>query len=97
MCTLEVTRSMKSTQNRVSTPHTVKQPKVTIRKADTVTQNKPANSTNTVMNAEKMTSNVKTIIKKTTAVEKLDESSNNNDTMRRSSRLASKPSKNYKC
>lgn len=84
-------------QNRVATPHVIKTSKVNDNKVVVEFQNDNTYSSST--NAKE--ANSKNTLKTKSKIpvrEKLVVTSDNNDhTIRRSSRLANKPSKNYKC
>lgn len=91
---LENTNLKKSIQDRIPTPHTLKTFKVNQNNV-VVPQNNPTNLIKTKSSENKIKS-IKKPKEKAIEVENL-ESTQNNSTVRRSSRLAKKPSKNYKC
>lgn len=94
MFILENINLKKSIQDRIPTPHTLKSFKVNQNNV-VAPQNNPSN----LLKAKGAENEMKSIKKsKEKAIEMKNlESTQNNSSVRRSSRLAKKPSKNYKC
>lgn len=90
MYILENANFKKSIQDRIPTPHTLK-----VNRKNVISQNNPTNLIK-AKGPENKTKSINKAMTKTTKVENL-ESTQNNCSVRRSSRLAKKPSKNYKC
>jgi len=89
----------KNIQNRVVTPHVIKTSKVSqnnvVRSQNNPTGSSTTNQTGNKTNI-KMTVNVQSE-KKKTVIKTSDVTQDGKSSIRRSSRLANKPSKNYKC
>lgn len=94
MYILENANLKKNIPNRIPTPHTLKSFKVN-RNSVVTSQNNPTNLTK-AKHTENKAKSVNKPKEKKVEVENL-ESTQNDCTVRRSSRLATKPSKNYKC
>lgn len=88
----------KSTQDRVATPHNTKTSSVNKNNVNVRSQSKPicSKTTDGPVNKNNLKKKKKLDIKEPTVTE-MSTATQNNEGIRRSSRLANKPSKNYKC